>query len=209
MNKKTINNISDSRIQKVTATVVIQGFRDIMFDRYAGDNDTKLTWKEKIYLIPGTNILALPVENVYSFFTATNTQSAPKRLRDARTYKKICNALQSFLEIVPTGENLHYIPFMRDNKVIEVGNFDVIDRDTKSGIYLHRTVARLDKGIPNPKERPVLPSGWQLAFEIQLYQNEQVKMVEIKNLLEQGGIALGFGTYRGVFGKFSVEKFEV
>lgn len=205
-----MNNFqADTRLQSVSAYVTVLGIKDIMFDRYAGDNDTKISWQEKIYLKPGTSTLALPIANMYSFYTATNTQSAPKRLRDKRKYKDLCNSLQSYLEISALDDDPNYIEFLRDDEPIEVGDFDKIDGDTKSGIYLHQSVARLEKGIPNPKERPTLPAGWSLKFKLTLHQNDSLKMSEVKNLLIEGGIAIGFGTYRGVFGKFVVTEFVV
>lgn len=179
----------------------------MMFDRYAGDNQTKLEWHQKIYLRPGTQNLCLPTLNLVSFFTAHNTNSAPKRLRDKRVYKSICNAILSFVNITATDGNAENILIHRDGKPIEVGTFT--DRvDETSGIYLHRTVARLDKGIPNPKERPVLPCPWELEFDLTIYPNKEIKEQEIKNLLKEGGMAIGLGTFRGVFGKFEVTSWE-
>lgn len=193
---------SDTRLQLVSRRVRVVGLRPIMFDRYAGDNNTRLAWHEKIYLKPGTDVLALPTSNINSFFTAHNTNSAPKRLRDKRKYKDLCNALQSFL-MVTAPDGGEYVPFLRDDKPITVGTFGDA-RDEQSGIELHRAVARLDKGIPNPKERPLLPLPWSLEFVIQIIPNSEVKEAEVKNLLIEGGLAIGFGTYRGVFGKFDV-----
>lgn len=197
---------SDSRLETLSRDVSVEGLRPIMFDRYAGDNDTRLSWSEKIYLVPGTNVLALPIANINSFFTAQNTKSAPKLLRDKRKYKDLCNALQSYLMITSPNDT-EYIPFLRDGKEIEVGDFEE-GVEPKSGIVMHRSVARLDKGIPNPKERPMLPLPWALNFKIELVANSAVKESEVRNLLIEGGIALGFGTYRGVFGKFSVTRWE-
>lgn len=197
---------SDTRIELVTRKIVVSGLREIMFDRYAGDNDTKLQWQEKIYLKPGTDVLCLPALNINSFFTALNTPSAPKRLRDKRKYKDIANAIQSFT-MIEANDGGQYLPFTRDGKEITVGTFSV-DRDEKSGIYLHRSVARLDKGIPNPKERPVLPLPWSLSFVLKIFPNQAIKEAEIRNLLVEGGLAIGLGTYRGQFGKFVVDSWE-
>lgn len=198
---------SDTRLNIITRHVRLVGMTPIMFDRYAGDNQTRLEWHQKIYLRSGTSQLSIPTLNIVSFFTAHNTNSAPKRLRDKRVYKGICNAILSFVSISARDGNPESIPFLRDGKPIEVGTFDD-RRDPSSGLYLHRSVARLDKGIPNPKERPVLPLPWSLEFDLTIYPNKEIKEQEIKNLLAEGGQAIGLGTFRGVYGKFAVETWE-
>jgi hypothetical protein len=187
----------------ITRKVSICGTRDVMFDRYAGDNQTKLEPWQKLYLEPGASkIIGLPAANIMSFLSAHNTNSAPKRLRDKRKYKDIANACLSFIEIE---EN--FIPFLREGKPITFGKFEK-DLDQTSGCYIHRSVARLDKGIPNPKERPVLPMDWSLKFTLKLYPNKEIQEQEILNLFEEGGRALGIGTFRGLYGKFTVDSWE-
>ena len=199
------NQNSDTRLEIVKRTVKLTGIRELMFDRYAGDNKTQLAWNQKIYLIPETNYLCLPVTNIVSFLTAHNTNSAPKRLRDKRAYKDIANAALSFVSIIGPDDSPNYIPFCRDGKRITVGKFgESVDTDSK--IYLHRSVARLDKGIPNPKERPVLPLPWEIEFTVEILPNKEIKEQEIKNLFEEGGLAIGIGTFRGVYGKFIISK---
>ncbi len=196
---------SDTRLETVTRRVMLKGITPIMFDRYAGDNNTRLEWNQKIYLRPGTPNLCLPTLNLVSLFTAHNTNSAPKRLRDKRVYKSICNAILSFVSFSDINGDPETILFTRYGRPIEVGTFNE-STDQSSGIYLHRAVARLDKGIPNPKERPVLPLPWSLEFDLTIYPNKEVKEAEIMNLLSEGGMAIGLGTFRGVFGKFEIEK---
>lgn len=203
----TVSTSSDTRLNIITRRVVLRGTAPIMFDRYAGDNQTKLEWHQKIYLRNGTNLLCLPALNLVSFFTAHNTNSAPKRLRDKRVYKGICNAILSFASISPPDGIGEDLLFTRDGQPIKVGTFS--DReDPVSGLFLHRAVARLDKGIPNPKERPVLPLPWSLELDLTIYPNKEIKEQEIKNLLAEGGLAIGLGTFRGVFGKFVIDKWE-
>jgi hypothetical protein len=198
---------SDTRLEIVERKVTLSGLSDIMFDRYAGDNKTQLDWTQKIYLVPGSSVLCLPTTNIVSFLSSHNTNSAPKRLRDARQFKKIANACLSFVTIKAEGKDKDNIPFTRDGKEIQVGKFG--DRkDELSGLYLDRRVARLDKGIPNPKERPVLPLPWELSFTLSIFPNKEIKEQEIMNLFTEGGIAIGLGTFRGVYGKFEVSKWE-
>jgi len=188
----------------IERNVTLCGLKDIMFDRYAGDNNTKLDVGQKLYLQPTASgelpIIGLPTANIMSFLSAHNTNSAPKRLRDKRKYKDIANAILSFVDISDT-----FLPLMRDGEPIRFGGF-VEDRDEVSGAYVHRSVARLDKGIPNPKVRPVIPTPWSIDFNLTLFPNDEIKEQEILNLFEEGGRALGLGTFRGVFGKFRVER---
>jgi hypothetical protein len=198
---------SDTRLETVDRDVLLVGLTPIMFDRYAGDNSTKLEWHQKLYYVPETAIVSLPTSNIGSFLSAHNTNSAPKRLRDKRQYKDICNACLSFVMVTSPGEHAQYVPFLRDGKPIITGTFGP-ERDPKSGIYLDRRVARLDKGIPNPKERPVLGLPWSLRFKLSILPNKEIKEQEIHNLFAEGGLAIGLGTFRGVFGKFRIEEWS-
>ena len=203
----TISPTSGTRLNTITRRIRLRGFTEIMFDRYPGDNKTRLEWHQKIYLRPGTDQLVLPAMNIISFFTAHNTNSAPKRLRDKRKYKEICNAILSFCKIQGVDGDEININFTRNGESSTVGTFGK-ERDEQSGLYLHRSVARLDKGVPNPKERPVLPLPWELEFDLIIYPNKEIKEQEIKNLLSEGGMAIGLGTFRGIFGKFVIDKWD-
>ena len=99
--------------------VQIRGLTDIMFDRYPGDNDTKLEPWQKLYLAGESGrTICLPSANIMSFLSAQNTDSAPKRLLDSRKYKAFALACGSFVTIGP-----RMIPFLRDGQPIEFGKF--------------------------------------------------------------------------------------
>jgi hypothetical protein len=174
-----------------------------MFDRYPGDNDTKLEPWQKLYLSAADGkTLVFPSANVMSFLSAQNTDSAPKRLLDSRKYKAFTLACASYVSITPT-----YITFLRDDKPIVFGKL-VGERDELSGVYVDRRTARLEKGIPNPKVRPVLPLPWSLEFDLKLYPNRQLQEQQLMNIFTEGGIALGWGTNRPSYGKFKVDFWE-
>lgn len=182
-------------------TVTLEGFTPLMFDRYAGDNKTQLPVGEKFYFIPGTRRLCMPAINISSFLSAKNTTSVAK-LIGGRAYKNLANALLGFVQISP-----QYIPITREGQVITFNGF-VDDRDEEACIYVDRRVARLDKGIPNPKVRPVVELPWEITFEIALFRNGEVDETLLKTAFQKGGIAIGIGTYRGVFGKFVIKRWE-
>ncbi|MBK9496892.1 MAG: hypothetical protein IPO08_20770 [Xanthomonadales bacterium] len=196
--------MSSSMTEVVQRKVTLTGLVDIMFDRYAGDNDTKLEPWQKLYLEPGdSKVIGIPAINIMSLLSAHNTNSAPKRLRDKRKFKDIANACLSFVSVGP-----QFIPLLRDGKPIVLGKFGQNEVDPLSKAYIHRSVARLDKGIPNPKVRPVIPTPWQLTMDITIFPNREIKEEEIKNLIEEAGRAIGLGTFRGVFGKYLVTQWE-
>lgn len=195
--------------ERICRTVRIRGTRAIIFDRYAGDNETKLEPWQKLYLGgPDGKTVCLPTENIMSFLSAQNTDSAPKRLLDPRKYKNFALACGSFVDISPidTPGEPGLIPFLRDNKPIIFGKIDGKNHngnlcDTSTGIWIQHSVARLKDGIPNPKIRPVLPTPWELEFFLTLYPNKQVQEQQLMNIFEEGLICLGLGTWRGRYGK--------
>jgi len=100
------------------------------------------------------------------------------------------------------GENL---VLTRDDEPLVFSGFDP-DTETcpTTGAYILRNVARLKDGVPNPKVRPVLPLPWALEFQLTLLPNNQIQEQQVKNIFEEGGTAVGLGTWRGRYGKFRV-----
>lgn len=206
--KQQSNGVQKARAEagtreKIVRKVGIRGLCDIMFDRYPGDNDTKLEPAQKLYLGGDEGrTICLPSANLMSFLSAQNTDSAPKRLLDSRKYKAFALACGSFVSIGP-----RMIPFIRDGKEIVFGKF-VGEEDADSGVYIDRSVARLEKGIPNPKVRPVLPTPWELWFQLTLFPNRQIQEQQLLNVVTEGLICLGLGTWRGQYGKAEVICWE-
>ena len=175
--------------------VTLSGVTPILFDKYAGDNKTQLSFMEKVYTENG--YLVLPSLNVISFLSAQNTESATQRVV-GRGFKEVCKAALSYVTIEPIN-----IPFTRNGKPIQA-NEETLER--------HIAVARIMKGklaVPNPKERPMLKTPWESSFTIDITETPSLREELLKKIFEQGGHAVGLGTFRGVFGKFRVSKWEV
>lgn len=174
--------------------VTLSGIRPVMFDRFPGSLRAvdALEPMEKLYEHNGQ--IVLPAENLMSFLSSQNTESAPQRII-GRSWKTIAKAALSFVNIEPM-----YIPFTRDGKTLTKDN---------AGIRIHTSVARVKKGplaIPSPKERPVIDDPWELSFTVELFENRDLNESTLRKLFEEGGIAIGIGTYRGVFGKFIIKN---
>jgi len=180
------------RVKKIKVT--LSGVTPILFDKYAGDNKTQLSFMEKVYQENG--FLVLPSLNVMSFLSAQNTESATQRVV-GRGFKEVCKAALSYVTIEEMS-----IPFTRDGKPIRASE-DELER--------HFAVARVMKGklsVPNPKERPLLKTPWELTFTINILETPSLREELLKKIFEQGGHAVGLGTFRGVFGKFKVDSWK-
>jgi len=183
--------------ETVRIEVGLDGIMPIMFDRYAGDNKTGLSPEDKMYFAQDGKSLIMPSINIMSFLSAQNTTSTPKRLLDMREYKNVCAAMLSFVSVSP-----FHIPFTANGEPVVFSGWN-------EQIYLDKRVARLAKGIPNPKERPTLNTPWELNFEIQFIENDDISIKLLEDLIRKGGIALGLGTFRGMYGKFDVTLWDV
>lgn len=195
--------------EKRVIKIVLNGLTPIMFSRYAGDNDTKLEPYQKLYFGGESGrVICLPARAIMSFLSAQNTDSAPKRLLDSRKYKRFAQACGSFVSVSPD-----LIPFCRDGVPIEFGKIDSKTHDgwlcdSKSGVYIRNDVARLPGGIPNPQSRPVLPTPWTLGFTLTLWPNKEVQETQLMNVMSDGLVAIGLGTWRGQFGKCEIVQWE-
>jgi len=185
----------------IQRTVKLEGFTPIMFDRYPGDNKTQLPPEQKLYYMQDGKTLCIPAANISSFLSAKNTDSVAKLL-GGRGYKHLASAMLGFLVIEPDR-----VPLLRNGKPIVFNRFDN-DRDEAAGVSVDRRVARLDKGIPNPKERPVVDLPWEVEFNLTIIKNDQFEESFLQEGFRRGGLMYGLGTYRGVFGKFIVKEWN-
>ena len=183
------------KIYKIS--VQLEGITPIMFDRYAGNNTADLRPEDKMYFAKDGKSLILPALNIMSFLSAQNTMSAPKRLLDSRKYKNIVAGMLSYVTIKPWA-----VPFTANGEPVVFAGWN-------EQISLVSNVARLEKGIPNPKERPMLTTPWELAFEITMMENSDVSVKLLEDIFHRGGVAVGLGTWRGLYGKFSVSDWTV
>lgn len=180
--------------------IKLTGLTPIMFDRYSGNNQEQLEVMDKIYLDTTGKYLVLPATNILSFLSATNTESAPQRVI-GRGYKKVCKAAQSYVQI----KDLDLF-FMRNDK--KISRKEAIEDNSLTS---HFAVAKIMKGslaVPNPKARPLLNLPWELNLSIFFTETPELNETLLKKLFELGGLAIGLGTYRGVFGKFFVSGWD-
>ncbi len=176
-----------------TIHVQLRGLRPMMMDRYAGDNNTQLPNADKMYLNDQRQLI-MPALNLYSLLAAENTKSVCRQFF-GKSGKTIALGIASYTSIEPLE-----IPICDDNGPVTFVGFN-------EQIRLHKSVARLPKGIPNPKERPMLMLPWHIDFEITYLENRQCTLENLRQAFDMGGI-LGLGTFRPYFGRYELTKFD-
>ena len=172
----------------------LKGIRPILFDRYGGDNKTKLDTKDKGYLSANGDY-HIPVINVFSMLSAQNTASVAKRFY-GKQGREVALGVMSFVNIEANeGDD----PMMAPIKDVTGKIYN--QKDDRIKHIQH--VARLKCGSANPKDRPMIPKDWSVSFKFELQENGMLNLATLKKMVEQGGI-LGLGTFRPIFGRFSV-----
>jgi len=178
------------------------GLAPMMFDRFE-TMEGDIAPKKKLYL--DGDFVCLPAENIYSFLASELGGKSCAAVFQGKARKPFMNDVLSSVVVAPEMPR-----FTRDGKPVRFGGFDGDGRDKRSGIYIRHDKALVKKSggliIPNPKMRPVLPLPWELEFEVSLWNTARKLTVEIlTRWLVEGGVAVGFGTYRPRFGRCVME----
>jgi len=178
--------------------IKLQGVRPIMFDRYPGDNKSKLSPEEKFYRNE-KNQLVIPVMNIYSLLGSENGKSASKQF--GRESKKIGAAVLGSTDISGFDEN----DFM--NIVLTCNGEPITFNGFGTEFKVASYVARVKGGVPNPVDRPVYFGTWELDIKVVLHADPILKAKGLHNLFELAG-RIGLGTFRPLYGQFKVVSFE-
>jgi hypothetical protein len=173
--------------------VRLEGLRPLMFDRYAGDNNTQLPTADRMYLNDHTQ-LTIPALNLFSLLAAENTKSVCKQFF-GKAWKTIALGIGSYVTIEPFD-----ILLCDENGPIQFEGWN-------HKIYIHNAVARLKNGIPNPKTRPVVALPWHIEFEVQYTENRYCTIENLHNAFDWGG-TLGLGTFRPFFGRYELAEWK-
>ena len=179
---------------KMTIKVQLAGLRPLMFDRYAGDNNTQLPVMEKMYLNQGMG-LEMPALNILSLLVAENTKSVCRQFF-GKNGKTVALGISSYTTINPFD-----IPICDDKGPIIFAGWN-------AQIEVKKHVARLKGGIPNPKERPTVAMPWHLDFEVDYIENKYCTLENLRQAFDTGGI-LGLGTFRPIYGRYELARWDV
>lgn len=136
----------------------------------------------------------MPAINIMSLLCAENTKSVCRQFF-GKNGKTIALGIASYCNIEP-----FEIPVVDDNGPIIFNGWN-------EQIYIHKAVARLKGGIPNPKERPTVALPWEVSFTVEYVQNTYCTLENLRQALAMGG-TLGLGSFRPFFGRYELVAFE-
>lgn len=173
--------------------VQLLGIRPLMFDRYAGDNQTQLPPAEKMYLDRQKRLI-MPAINLFSLLAAENTKSVCRQFF-GRQGKTIALGISSYCNITPF------------EILVEDDSGPIVFKGWNDQISVHKAVARLKNGIPNAKERPLVALPWKISFEVEYQENKFCTLENLRQAFMMGG-TLGLGTFRPFFGRYEMVQFD-
>ena len=139
--------------------------------------------------------LILPSLNVSSLLTAENSKSVCRTFF-GKAGKEVGLGISSYVFITPFEIPIHD------------GEQPIIFTGFNEQIYVQIHVARLAKGIPNPRHRPVIALPWFVDFTVEYVENPYCSMETLRQAFTYGG-TLGLGTFRPFFGRYELSLWQV
>ena len=198
------------KLKAYKINVVLDGFSDIMFNRFYDHSKEVRPADQKFYLNPdGSNQLVLPSENIYAFLFGENPMGAAK-VKEKRGAGEFIRVGQSHLFIDPL-----IIPFTDDKgKPIKFNpNTGNKGFGGSTPFYIYLSGGRTKLGSLSIKQeaqpRPVLKLPWRLSFTITLLDNAILDPLKLENWFNECGITVALGAHRPRFGRFQVKEWKV
>lgn len=192
-------------IKEVLIEVTLSGLAPLMFDRFFDHSGEERQPEEKLYLERGTNKLVMPAKNLEAFLTGERPPGAIKI-----TEKKKAN---------------DYLPYVKGHVSFTQSAFPILDGDDQAIIFKDFTGQfEVDISSPRviksglsikqpPKKRPVLNLPWGIKLVLRLVETPlskgKITSEKLHAWFAIGGLVVGLGTYRPLYGRFQVERWEV
>jgi len=199
-------------VKQALISTEIVGLADMQMDHYFGAAQDPNNLDDKMYLDESGG-LCMPAENILHMFYGTFYASAINLVEKKMEWKKAAWEAKALMFIEP-----NMVPILRDGEqVIHKGWKKTKSgrlHDPEAGIWLDDSLPRVKGGVvagDQGKLRPTLKKPWAMRFNIRVIEEEgsPVTVERIEKWLETGGMKIGIGTHRPVYGRFEVVKFDV
>ena len=173
-------------------SVTLNGLTPIMLDAFRGQEE--LPPEQKLYYGPDKKTLILPASNIVGFLTSKSSHSCLRVFADSKEWKTRSPEMVGNVYISPV-----HIPFTVDGLPL------LFDGTWNEKVYLDERMARPSSTARVIARRPVIVLPWSLSFEVNMNETEFVTQTRLKDWFIRGGISVGIGAYRPMFGRFKAE----
>lgn len=196
-------------VRSVTRDVGIEGLADIQFDHYFGAEQDQDVLDDKLHLTEQSE-LYLPALNMLGMFYSQSSRSAIQACEKKTEYKSISWDARALLTVNPSR-----IPILRNGKPIVHKKWEKDKRgrlyDADAQLWVDDSLPRV-KGVVTgnqAKRRPTLKLPWSMRFSLNVIEIEgsAITIERVEKWLRTGGLMIGIGTHRPVYGRFEVASF--
>lgn len=187
------------KIKKIQVELI--SLSDILFHKFIDHSKEKRPPEQLLYLDQDNNVV-LPQSNIRSFLFRENSPAGCAKTFEGKKGKEYIRVGQGKIFIEES-----IIPFMEKNKPIKFTGF-------KNKFYILEE-AGVTKGSGSNvikqeiTPRPVMKHPWSLFFTISIIENVLIDENKLYNWFMAGGLQITLGSYRPVFGKFTVNNWNI
>jgi hypothetical protein len=164
--------------------------------KQTGTPDYSLEWMSTMYTTRD-GLLYQPASHIEGALQRAASGFKQKG-KGGKTWK---DAVKAYAYVLPDE-----IPHLRDGECVPAPTADLLKHPTE---YLSVSIMRVKvQRAAVARSRLLIAPGWQLAFTIQV-QDDQLRPDVVRPILEEAGRAVGIGDYRPRYGRFEVAEFRV
>ena len=180
--------------------VVLEGLVPIMFNRFI-DHSKEVRPPEQKFYLDEKNQVVLPAENLMSFLCGSLIPGCIKKFEGKKS-GDFLDIAYSHISFTP-----NVVPFLRKGKPIV---FKTIEDTSLWGIKLSGGITKSGASVvkQEAQPRPYLKTPWGLELTVTLVKNPMIDETKLYNYFVNGGIVVALGTFRPMYGRFSVKKWE-
>jgi len=195
-----------TKLKETKLTITLSGMADLMEDKFISrEGEQNYPPEQKLYL-DKKNGLVWPAENIFSFFFRTTHPLGCAKKFEKKQAMDFCSIGMGHVSVSPS-----LIPITRNGKQIIFNGFEN-DYDEKAHIRVTNMKGIIRKGtqpVPQIAIRPVIELPWDISFGINIVDNGLIDDTKIYNWLIEGGLKIGLGSFKPLFGRFTVTQFDV
>jgi hypothetical protein len=184
---------------------VLNGMAPILFDKFKDHSSPDLPEDQKLYVADG--LLVLPAANLTSFLVGEYPAGIIK-VDKGKKFAEFTRIVKSHLSFGSPA-----FPIL-DGQGREIKFDSLADRE-RWGTCLEGGLTKSSGGKiikQEAKPRPFLKLPWKLAISINLFMTDCNKIVTpdvLQDWFIKGGVLVGLGSYRPLYGRFEVDSWEV